>query len=69
MNRRGQLVAFLARFISHTSGSICGMQNKYGAITYLLQFSIFTPTGTVLKISDYKASNHEINETDKGKLD
>lgn len=50
MNRRGQLVAVLARFISHTNGAICGMQNKYGAIAYLWQFPIFTPTGTVLKI-------------------
>lgn len=50
MNRGGQLVAFLAWFISHTNGAICGLQNKYVAIAYLWQVSIFTPTGTVLQI-------------------
>lgn len=51
MNRRGQLVAFFGPGLSLTLlVQICGMQNKYAAIAYLWQFSIFTPTGTVLKI-------------------
>lgn len=50
MNRRGQLVAFLAWFLSYTTGAIRGALNKYGAIAYLWLFSIFTPIGKVLKI-------------------
>lgn len=34
MNRRGQLVEFVARFISYTNGAICGMENQYDAIAY-----------------------------------
>lgn len=50
MNRRGQLVAFLAWFISYTTGAICRALSKYGAIAYLCLFSILTPIGTILKI-------------------